>query len=664
MQKYNKLANAIRFLAMDAVEAAHCGHPGMPMGMADVATVLWRDFLRHNPNNPMWKNRDRFILSNGHGCLLQYALLHLTGYALSVEDLRQFRQWGSKTPGHPEYGLTPGVEATTGPLGQGLAMAVGMAFAAKQLAAKFNQPNFPIIDHDIYVVVGDGCLMEGISHEASSLAGTLGLGRLIAIYDQNGISIDGSVNGWFTEDVSARFRAYGWHVIDNVDGHNIQALRGAFQLARAQKAVPTLICTKTTIGFGAPNLANTATVHGQPLGAAEIASARESLNWPHEPFFIPDEIYEAWDARTLGAEREETWNQLWQAYSEAHPKLAAELMRRWSGNLPERFNESMDALSRDSIHQSKPRATRVASKRCLAMMADNLPELVGGSADLSGSNGTLWSDDKDALVQSGRYVFYGVREFAMGAMMNGMALYGGVIPFGGTFLVFADYARNAIRLSAMMGLKVIYVLTHDSIGLGEDGPTHQPIEHLTMLRATPGLETWRPCDDFETAVAWSCALQRQGPSVLCLSRQALPAQQHVIADAPCVKNGAYVLYETGSEPAVVFLASGSEVTLACQAAKQLNISARVVSVPCYERFAALSDDKREELIPSHAKVIALEAGHPMPWYPFVRSRDHVAGLSEFGHSAPAQEVYAHMGLTVERLIALAMPELETPKVES
>lgn len=655
MLSHQALANAIRALAMDAVQKANSGHPGMPMGMADIATVLWTKYLRHNPANPNWSNRDRFILSNGHGAMLQYALLHLSGYDLSIEDLKAFRQLHSKTPGHPELQDTPGVETTTGPLGQGLANGVGMAIAESHLAQVFNRDALNIVDHFTYVFVGDGCLMEGISHEVCSLAGTLKLGKLIVFYDDNGISIDGPVKQWFTDDTVKRFESYHWQVIPSVDGHDPDAIAQAIEAARADLTRPTLICCQTQIGFGSPNKANTADSHGAPLGADEIALTRAALGWTYAPFEIPQAYYEAWDAKAAGAASEAAWQQDFSAYAQAHPDLAREFERRIQGDLPEDWSAKTEAFIRASQEETASVATRKASMQCLAHYGVLLPELMGGSADLTGSNCTAWSGSVDLTADDyrGNYIKYGVREFGMSAMMNGLALHGGVIPYGGTFLVFADYARNAVRLSALMRQRVIYVYTHDSIGLGEDGPTHQPIEHAAMLRMTPGMVVWRPCDLTETAVAWQQALAHQGPSALLLSRQNLPAQPRTEEAVQHIQRGGYTLYEGDGPVEGIFIATGSEVQLAVAAAKALaaeGISIRVVSMPSCELFLQQDVAYQESVLPKMVWArVAVEAGVTPYWYRFVGDRGSVVGIDRFGLSAPAEQVYEALGLTVERL---------------
>jgi len=653
-------ADAIRFLSIDAVQQANSGHPGMPMGMADIAEVLWHEFFNHNPLNPQWSNRDRFILSNGHGCMLHYALLHLTGYDLSIEDIKQFRQLHSKTPGHPEFGETPGVETTTGPLGQGLANAVGMAVAEKHLAAIFNRPEFPIIDHYTYCFVGDGCLMEGISHEVCSLAGTLGLGKLIVFYDDNGISIDGKVSGWFTDNTPLRFNAYGWHVLQ-VDGHDSEAVHKAIVQAKAVTDKPSIICCKTTIGWGAPNVAGTAAVHGAALGEKEVAASRTYLNWPHQPFVVSEEIYASWDARKQGETREKAWQALFARYQDRYPELAKELLRRKAGHLPLNFAVQADHLLTELNTKAQSVATRKASQQCIAHFIKVMPEIMGGSADLTESNATyvegmkLFSKDNP----EGNYLHYGVREFGMSAMMNGMALYGGILPYGGTFLTFSDYARNAIRLAALMRQRVVFVYTHDSIGLGEDGPTHQPVEQLPGLRMMPGLSVWRPCDTVETAVAWQAALTHQGPTALLFSRQTLPFQQRDANQLTQVKRGGYILWddtESGQLPNAILIATGSEVGLAMEAAKQLkaeHIAIRVVSMPSTDVFLAQDENYRSSVLPSQVTAkIAIEAAASAYWYQFVGLKGGVIGLDRFGASAPAKDVFEDCGFTVARIVAM------------
>jgi transketolase len=643
---------------MDAVQAANSGHPGAPMGMADIAEVLWNKVLRHNPANPQWPNRDRFVLSNGHGSMLIYSLLHLTGYELTTDDLKNFRQLHSKTPGHPEYGYTPGVETTTGPLGQGLANAVGMAIAEKTLAAQFNREGHGVVDHHTWVFLGDGCLMEGVSHEACSLAGTLGLGKLIAVYDDNGISIDGEVEGWFTDDTPQRFTAYGWHVIPIVDGHDPDAIEAAFVAAKAEHNRPTLICCQTVIGKGSPNKQGTEGCHGAPLGDDEIALTREALGWQHPPFEIPDAIREAWDGRAKGASLESEWGAQFDAYRAAHSDLADELLRRLTGALPRDFPQQADAYIDECVVAGADIASRKASQQALNALGPNLPELLGGSADLAGSNLTLWSGASGISSEdaSGNYLYYGVREFAMAAIMNGVALHGGFIPYGATFLIFMEYARNAIRMSALMGKRVIYVFTHDSIGLGEDGPTHQPVEQLTALRATPNLHTWRPCDAAESAIAWKQSLMREsGPSALVFSRQTLPAQVKTAEQVAGAHRGGYTLVAEQGPLDAVLIATGSEVGLAVTAAEQLTAAGRgvrVVSMPCAALFDAQEAGYREAVLPSEVLArVAVEAGHTDVWYKYVGLDGRVVGMSTYGESAPAPALYQHFGLTVDNVVA-------------
>lgn len=654
-------ADAIRFLSIDAVQKANSGHPGMPMGMADIAEVLWHDFMNHNPAHPAWINRDRFVLSNGHGCMLLYSLLHLTGYQLSIDDLKAFRQLHSKTPGHPEFGEAPGVETTTGPLGQGLANAVGMAIAEKHMAAVFNRPKYDVIDHYTYCFVGDGCLMEGISHEAASLAGVFNLNKLIVIYDDNDISIDGEVSGWFRDNTPERFKAYGWNVIAGVDGHDSEAVREAIALARKEQEKPTIICCKTTIGWGAPTLAGTAATHGAALGDKEIAAMREKLGWPHEPFVVPEEIYDSWNACSKGDEVETRWKHLFTEYQEQYPELARELLRRISNRLPSDWEQQAEDLLNDLNQKQQSVATRKASQLCLDVYANVLPEMFGGSADLTESNCTNWKGMQvfTSAHPEGRYLHYGVREFGMSAIMNGMALYKGIIPFGGTFLTFSDYARNAIRLSSIMRQRVVYVYTHDSIGLGEDGPTHQPIEQLPGLRMMPGLSVWRPCDTIETAVAWRTAIEHQGPTCLLLSRQALPFQVRTPEQIARVKRGGYVLVDhaAGKHPHLILMATGSEVSLVVDAAKALaaeGILARVVSMPSVDVFLAQSAAYQHEVLPETVMArIAVEAAAGDDWYRFVGLHGKVMGLHRFGASAPAKDVYRDCGLTTENIVLQA-----------
>ncbi len=654
-----KLANAIRALSMDAVQQANSGHPGAPMGMADIAQVLWHDYLRHNPQNPDWPNRDRFVLSNGHGSMLLYSLLHLSGYALPLEELKNFRQMHSMTPGHPEHGYTPGVETTTGPLGQGLTNAVGMALAEKILAAQFNRPGHEVIDHYTYTFVGDGCLMEGISHESCSLAGTLGLGKLVVFYDDNGISIDGEVAGWFTDDTPARFRAYGWQVIEAVDGHDPAAVTAAIEAARQQQTQPTMICCKTIIGKGAPNKQGSESCHGSPLGEQEVAEARQALDWPYGPFEIPEDVYAGWDARARGAEMEQSWQQAMSSYADAHPELAAELRRRLAGDLPADFSQQVAAYVQECQRKGENIASRKASQNCLNALGPVLPELLGGSADLAGSNLTLWSGARGVSAQdaSGNYIYYGVREFGMAAIMNGIALHGGFIPYGATFLMFMEYARNAVRMAALMKQQSIFVFTHDSIGLGEDGPTHQPVEQLTALRATPNLHTWRPCDTVESAVAWQRAIERRdGPTALVFSRQGLAHQQRDDRQVAAIARGAYVLDDGDTAPDAILIATGSEVQLAVAAAQALRASGRqirVVSMPCAEVFEQQDAAYRESVLPSDVLArVAVEALHADFWYKYVGLDGRVIGMTTFGESAPAEQLMQHFGFTVENVVSV------------
>jgi len=651
-----EIVNAIRMLAVDAVEAAKSGHPGMPMGMAEIAEVLWRRHLKHNPANPRWIDRDRFVLSNGHGSMLLYALLHLTGYDLQMNELKRFRQLHSKTPGHPEHGMTAGVETTTGPLGQGIANAVGMALAEKLLAAQFNRPGFDIVSHHTYVFLGDGCLMEGISHEACSLAGTLGLGKLIAFYDDNGISIDGEVKGWFTDDTPKRFEAYGWQVIAAVDGHDREAVDRAIRAAREETRKPTLICCKTLIGKGSPNKSHTAEVHGAPLGADEVAATRKALEWPHAPFEISSDIYDAWNARERGATTERDWQRLFVEYERAHPSEARELERRVSGELPESFATRVRELLAKAREKAPKIATRKASQDAIEGLAPILPELLGGSADLAGSNLTMWSGSRAITpTTTGNYLHYGVREFGMCAVMNGLALHGGFIPYGGTFLVFSDYCRNALRMAALMKLRNIFVFTHDSIGLGEDGPTHQPVEHLASLRVIPGLDVWRPCDSEETLVAWAAAIERKdGPTALVLSRQGMPFQPRTTQMAVDVSRGAYVLSESLTDPWAVLIATGSEVSLALAAQKILadaGSPVRVVSMPSTEVFDRQNQKYRDAVLPPNLPVIAIEAAVPDSWYKYTGRDGAVIGISRFGESAPAPELFEYFGFTAQQIVS-------------
>ncbi len=650
-------ANAIRVLAMDAVQKANSGHPGAPMGMADIAEVLWNDFLKHNPQNPDWPDRDRFVLSNGHGSMLIYSLLHLSGYDLSMDDIKDFRQLHSRTPGHPEYGYTPGIETTTGPLGQGLANAVGMAVAEKLMAARFNQGAHRIVDHRTWCFVGDGCLMEGISHEACSLAGTLGLGKLTVVYDDNGISIDGEVDGWYTDDTVKRFESYGWQVIANVDGHDPEAVSDAMNAAVADTARPTIICCKTVIGKGSPNKEGTEACHGAALGADEVALTRDSLGWTHPAFEIPDAIYSHWNAVDSGASAEQEWRSRFGAFAKEHPALAEEFSRRTAGELPEAFLTGIDEFVANCVAGESSVASRKASQQVLEAIGPTLPDLLGGSADLAGSNLTLWAGAKgaDNSGEEANYIFYGVREFAMAAMMNGMALHGGFIPYGGTFLIFMEYARNAVRMAALMKQRVIYVFTHDSIGLGEDGPTHQPVEQLAAMRSTPNLDTWRPCDTVESSIAWRQGiLRKDGPTALVLSRQTLPHQVGSAERVADVARGGYVLLEEQGELEAIIIATGSEVVLAVDAATQLGASGRgvrVVSMPCAEVFERQDAAYRESVLPSHVLArVAVEASHKDWWFKYVGLDGRVVGMSSFGESAPGSDLMREFGFTVDALL--------------
>ena len=654
MNLQDPVTAALRVLAMDAVEKAKSGHPGMPLGMAEIAAVLWRGHLRHNPANPAWPDRDRFVLSNGHGSMLLYALLHLTGYDLPMQELTRFRQLHSRTPGHPEHGVTPGVETTTGPLGQGLANAVGMALAERTLAAQFNRPGFDIIDHRTYAFVGDGCLMEGISHEVASLAGRLGLGKLIVFYDDNGISIDGRVEDWLADDTPARFAAYGWHVLEVQDGHDPESIEAALREAQEETARPSLICCKTIIGCGAPAKAGHHDCHGAPLGAEEVARTRKALGWEHAPFEIPESVYAAWDARELGARREQEWRARFARYREEYPELAAELERRLSGALPADFPQVVRETLAAAAVKADAVATRKASQSALARFAKHLPELIGGSADLTHSNLVSHPDSLPVTADaSGNFVHFGVREFGMAAIANGIALHGGFVPYVATFLTFSDYARNALRMSALMGLRVICVFTHDSIGLGEDGPTHQPIEHAESLRLIPNLDVWRPADATETYAAWAAALARyDGPSALLLSRQALPAQPRTEEQRDFIGCGAYVLRHTANPPDAVVIATGSEVQLAMRAADALateNIEVRVVSMPCVEAFERQPDTWREAVVPCDVPVITVEAGATRGWWKYAGRTGAVIGIDRFGESAPDKDLFPYFGLTAERV---------------
>ncbi|MFJ3430096.1 MULTISPECIES: transketolase [Pseudomonas] len=664
MPSRRERANAIRALSMDAVQKANSGHPGAPMGMADIAEVLWRDYLKHNPSNPSFADRDRFVLSNGHGSMLIYSLLHLTGYDLSIDDLKNFRQLHSRTPGHPELGYTPGVETTTGPLGQGLANAVGFALAEKVMGAQFNRPGHNVVDHHTYVFLGDGCMMEGISHEVGSLAGTLGLSKLIAFYDDNGISIDGEVEGWFTDDTPKRFEAYNWQVIRNVDGHDPEEIKTAIETARKSDK-PTLICCKTTIGFGSPNKQGKEDCHGAPLGNDEIALTRKALNWNHGPFEIPADIYAEWDAKEVGAAVESEWDKRFAAYAAEFPELAAELSRRLSGKLPVDFDAKANAYIAEVAAKGETIASRKASQNALNAFGPLLPELLGGSADLAGSNLTLWKGCKGVSAEdaSGNYVYYGVREFGMSAIMNGVALHGGLVPYGATFLMFMEYARNAIRMSALMKQRVIYVFTHDSIGLGEDGPTHQPIEQLTSLRTTPNLDTWRPADAVESAAAWKYALERNdGPSALIFSRQNLNHQTRDAGQIADINRGGYVLKDCAGEPELILISAGSEVGLAVQAWEKLTEQGRkvrVVSMPCTSVYEAQDAGYKQSVLPLQVSArIAIEASHADYWYKYVGLEGRVIGMTTYGESAPAPALFEEFGFTLENILGQADELLE------
>ncbi len=673
------LANAIRALAMDAVQAANSGHPGMPMGMADIATALWTRHLAHNPANPKWPNRDRFVVSNGHGSMLLYSLLHLTGYDLPIDEIKKFRQLHSKTPGHPEYGMTPGVETTTGPLGQGITNAVGMALAEELLASGFNRDGFSIVDHHTYVVLGDGCLMEGISHEAASLAGTLGLGKLVCLYDDNGISIDGNTEGWFTDDTPKRFEAYGWQVIANVDGHNVDAVDAAIKLARSDGKRPTLICCKTVIGKGSPNRQGTAKTHGEPLGKDEIAATRAALGWTHEPFVIPQDVYGAWNAKAAGATRETKWNDLFAAYATAHPDLAAEFKRRMAGDLPANWSETVAKMLDAANAKAETVGTRKASQGALTALAPVLPELIGGSADLMGSVFTNWpgsavvkrggdvgvpgstqgstqgnAQGNPAGPLTGNIINFGVREFAMAAITNGMVLHGGFITETGTFLTFADYSRNALRMASLMRLRNIFVFTHDSIGVGEDGPTHQPVEHVSSLRLIPGMHVWRPCDTVESAVAWSRAIERKdGPSCLIFTRQNSAFQKRDAATSSAISRGGYILADCKGAPRAILVATGSEVELATKAKEMLDaegIATRVVSMPCTQLFDAQDAAYRDAVLPRGVPAVAIEAGVTDFWYKYVGREGAVVGIDRFGESAPFKDLFNYFGFTAENVV--------------
>ncbi|AJJ61590.1 transketolase [Yersinia aldovae] len=664
MSSRKELANAIRALSMDAVQKANSGHPGAPMGMADIAEVLWRDYLNHNPTNPHWADRDRFVLSNGHGSMLIYSLLHLTGYDLPMEELKNFRQLHSKTPGHPEYGYTAGVETTTGPLGQGVANAVGFAIAERTLGAQFNRPGHDVVDHHTYAFMGDGCMMEGISHEVCSLAGTMKLGKLTAFYDDNGISIDGHVEGWFTDDTAARFEAYGWHVVRNVDGHNADSIKAAIEAAHKVTDKPSLLMCKTIIGFGSPKKAGTHDSHGAPLGADEVAATREALGWKYAAFEIPQDIYAAWDAKEAGQAKESAWNEKFAAYAKAYPELAAEFKRRVSGELPANWaTESKKFIEELQANPAKI-ASRKASQNALEAFGKVLPEFLGGSADLAPSNLTIWSGSKslgDDLA--GNYIHYGVREFGMSAIMNGIALHGGFIPYGATFLMFVEYARNAVRMAALMKIRSIFVYTHDSIGLGEDGPTHQPVEQMASLRVTPNMSTWRPCDQVESAVAWQYALERKdGPSALIFSRQNLAQQPRAAEQLANISKGAYVLKDCAGQPELIFIATGSEVELAVAAADQLTAAGRkvrVVSMPSTDAFDKQDAAYRESVLPSAVSArVAVEAGIADYWYKYVGLNGAVVGMHSFGESAPAELLFKEFGFTLENVVAQAQALLK------
>ncbi|MES9833685.1 MAG: transketolase [Candidatus Thiodiazotropha sp. DIVDIV] len=655
MSSRRELANAIRALSMDAVQKANSGHPGAPMGMADIAEVLWNSHLKHNPANPDWADRDRFVLSNGHGSMLIYSLLHLTGYELSIDDLKNFRQLHSKTPGHPEYGYAPGIETTTGPLGQGITNGVGMALAEKTLAAQFNKPGHDVVDHYTYVFMGDGCMMEGISHESCSLAGTLGLGKLIAFWDDNGISIDGETEGWFTDDTPARFESYGWQVIRGVDGHDADAINQAIETAKGDSDKPCLICCKTTIGFGSPNLAGSHDCHGAPLGAEEIVATREKLGWKHDAFVIPDEIYQGWDAKASGSESETAWNDKFAAYQAAFPELAAEFNRRMSGDLPDNWESEATKFIAEVNAKAESPATRKASQNALNGFGPLLPEFLGGSADLTPSNLTSWSGSKSITDGNadGNYISYGVREFGMSAMMNGMALHGGFIPYGGTFLMFSEYARNALRMAALMKIQSIFVYTHDSVGLGEDGPTHQPVEQIPTLRMVPNMDVWRPCDAVETAVAWKAAVEKSdGPTCLIFSRQGLAHQNRTDAQISDIAKGGYVVADCDGAPEAIVIATGSEVDLAVKAAADSGKKVRVVSMPNTSVFDQQDAAYKESVLPAAVTArVAVEAAVTDGWYKYVGINGKVIGIDHFGESAPAGELFKEFGFTAENVIA-------------
>ena len=666
MPTRRELANAIRALSMDAIQKANSGHPGAPMGMADIAEVLWNDHLKHNPANPGWWDRDRFVLSNGHASMLLYSVLHLSGYDLPMSEIRNFRQMHSRTAGHPEYGETPGVETTTGPLGQGISNAVGMALAEKVLANRFNQDGHQIVDHHTWVFLGDGCLMEGISHEACSLAGTLGLGKLIAFWDDNGISIDGDVTGWFTDNTPARFEAYGWQVIRDVDGHDPDEIRQAAETARAETDRPTLICCRTVIGLGSPNKQGTSATHGAPLGEEEIVATREALGWNYPPFEIPAEVYAGWDARASGATAESDWNQRFADYQQSYPDLAAEYSRRMRGDLPDNWHQMTNAAIAELQESGATVATRKASQMALDAFGPLLPELIGGSADLAGSNNTIWKQSVDVRegTADGNYIYFGVREFGMAALCNGLGLHGGFVPYNATFLVFSDYARNAVRMSALMPAHNIHVYTHDSIGLGEDGPTHQPVEHISSLRLIPNLSVWRPCDTVESAVAWKCAIEESsGPSALIFTRQGLPHQNRDDEQVAAIGRGGYVLREAGGPCDAIIIATGSEIGLAMTAAEQLaeeNVQVRVVSMPNPGRFMAQEQVYRDSvLLPDCKARVAVEAGVGHYWHHFVGDGGRVIGIDSFGASAPASELFEYFGLTVQNVSHAVQELLQT-----
>jgi len=656
MPTRRQLANAIRALSMDAVQKANSGHPGMPMGMADIAQVLWCDHLKHNPGHPQWADRDRFVLSNGHGSMLLYSLLHLTGYPLDIEQLKKFRQFGSHTAGHPEVEPHLGIETTTGPLGQGLANAVGMALAERILAATFNRPGHDVVDHHTWVFLGDGCLMEGVSHEACSLAGTLKLGKLVCFYDDNGISIDGEVHGWFTDDTPRRFEAYGWHVVRDVDGHDAAAVERAIRAAKAETSRPSLICCKTIIGWGSPNKQGTEATHGAALGDAEVAATRAHIDWPHEPFVVPDDLRQGWDARAAGAAAEQAWNARMDAYRKSFPELAAEFERRMRGELPKDWRKAVDDFIRTAQEKPTAVATRSSSQQVLHVLGATIPEMLGGSADLTGSNNTNHKGSKTVTGDEigGNYLHYGVREFGMTAIMNGVALHGGFVPYGGTFLVFSDYARNAARMAALMKQRVILVYTHDSIGLGEDGPTHQPVEHVASLRIIPNMQLWRPCDTVETAVAWASAIARtDGPTSLVLTRQALPPMPRSAAQTADIGRGGYVLADCDGRPDCVLIATGSEVALAMEAAKGLaekGRKVRVVSMPCTSLFDVQPQQYRDAVLPPDVPRVAIEAGVRDAWWRYVACGGAVIGMDSFGASAPAKQLFEHFGFTRDNVI--------------